>query len=105
MGISTRQSSRTSQQQIEALAQELEYPLVALDDVRYLKASDAFANEVLAAIDAGEQIEAPVVRAQQQGTFYLDTPDQVQARFERAGLKDAATMTATIADRCQVELE
>lgn len=105
VGISTRQSSRTSQQQIEALAQELNYPLVALDDVRYLKASDAFANEVLAAIDAGEQIEAPVVHAQQQGTFYLDTPDQVQARFERAGLKDAAAMTATIADRCQVELE
>ncbi|WP_125605636.1 DNA polymerase III subunit alpha [Lapidilactobacillus bayanensis] len=105
MGISTRQSSRTLQQQIADLATELDYALVALDDVRYLHADDAFTNEVLAAIDSGSQIDTPELRAKQQGTFYLETPEQVSERFARAGLSDAAALTATIADRCQVELE
>lgn len=104
-GIATRNSSRTTQEQIEKLAAELQTDLVALDDIRYLKSEDAFTNEVLAAIDAGTQIEAPVIRAQQQGTYYLETPEQTQARFERVGLSEAAQKTAEIAERCSVEIE
>lgn len=104
-GISTRQSASTTQQQIKDLATKLQVDLVALDDVRYLQANDAFANEVLAAIDAGTQIEAPVIQSQQQGTFYLDDPEEVNARFIRAGLGDAAQMTTELAQRCQVEIE
>ncbi|MFD1466264.1 DNA polymerase III subunit alpha [Lapidilactobacillus mulanensis] len=105
VGVSTRGASSATQQQFQQLATDFKLPLVAVDDVRYLRPQDTFTNEVLAAIDHGEQLDDPVMRANQQGTYYLDTKANVEARYQRAGLTEAIVNTQKIADQCEVELE
>lgn len=105
VGISTRGVTKTDLNQLQSVASELNLHLVAVDDVRYLRPQDTFTNEVLAAIDHGEQLEDPVFRATQQGTYYLDRLENISERYERAGLADASHQTQQIADQCEVELE
>ena len=96
LGISPEQE-HTFVQLLEAAGGEL----VALGDVQYLKAEDAFATEVLKAIDRGQPVDC---QADLTGEYALKTPEEFSAVFHKMGLQEAVDRTALIADRIDIEL-
>lgn len=96
LGISPEQE-HTFVQLLEAAGGEL----VALGDVQYLKAEDAFATEVLKAIDRGQPVDR---QADLTGEYALKTPEEFSAVFHKMGLQEAVDRTALIADRIDIEL-
>lgn len=59
--------------------QEQQIPALPLHQVRYLQAKDAFATEVLGALEAGEILE--LQQTPKTGTKYLWSPQEMQAGF------------------------
>ena len=82
-----------------ALAYELDLPIVATHDVRFMQASDAGAHDAMMCIANGAylgQEDRPQVKAQQ----YLKTEAEMRELF--ADLPEAIETTAEIARRCGV---
>lgn len=64
--------------------------LVALGDVRYLEPEDAFAAEVLKAIDRGEQVKR---QTDLTGQYALKSPEALATIFQKMDLCDALEQT------------
>ncbi len=80
-----------------ALAYELNLPLVATNDCRFLHRDQAKAHEVLMCIGAGLTLADPS-RPQLSTEHYLKSSDEMRALF--ADLPEAADNTVVIAQRC-----
>lgn len=79
-------------------------PLIAFEPVNYLKAADYFPTQVLKAIKAGHQLEAPLQEATRVGDHWLRAPQEAFERYQAAGLSEAAARTGELAAKCQVQL-
>ncbi|MCG8370292.1 MAG: DNA polymerase III subunit alpha [Proteobacteria bacterium] len=85
-----------------ALASETGTPVVATNDVRFLKAEDFDAHEARVCIHDGRVLadaERPRLYSQQQ---YLRTPDEMAQLF--ADIPEALENTVEIAKRCSLDL-
>ncbi|MBA1435009.1 DNA polymerase III subunit alpha [Bombilactobacillus bombi] len=100
LGIGLRAKAQDQAYLIQRLAQLHNLPLVALDDVQYLKPEDAFSNEVLHHIAAGTQVEKFIP----QGSNYLRSAADFYHDFRVHDLQEAVTNTQKIAQQCQVEI-
>ena len=83
------------------LAQELELPLVATNDVHYVRQEDAEPHDVLLAIQTATTIDDPKRMRFPNDQFYLKSEDEMKKLF--AGVPEAITNTQIIADQCNVE--
>ncbi len=81
------------------LARELQLPIVAAPDMRYLHVADAPIFEVLTAMRAGERLTP---ERSPQPDYAWPAIEELQPRF--AGLPDALLNTARIAERCNFDL-
>ncbi|MEZ6000512.1 DNA polymerase III subunit alpha [Hyphomonas sp.] len=93
---------RAVEQDLIDLAYELELPLVATHDARFLKPEDAQAHDAMMCISNGEYLGQPD-RKQVSGQQYLKSPSEMRLLF--ADLPEAIENTVEIARRCSVKAE
>ncbi len=87
------------------LARELDIPLVCDNDAHFLTADDWDAHDTLCCISMGK-IKSEENRLRYPRDLYVKSPQQMHKRFvEELDLADAVENTATIADRCNVDID
>ena len=85
------------------LAQEIGAPLVATNDLHYVKEEDATSQEALLAINSGSTLDDPN-RFKFDGTgYYVKSSAEMAAVFKE--LPDAISNTLLIAERCEVSFD
>lgn len=82
------------------LSKELDIPLVATNDVHYIKQEDAEMHDVLLAIQTATTLDDEKRMRFQNDQFYLKSEDEMRAIFSYA--PEACDNTQIIADRCNV---
>ena len=85
---------------IQRLAQLHDLPCVAIDEIRYLKADDAFSNEVLHHIAQGEKISYFT----KEGENYFRSNQDFTEAFQKHNLQTAVDNTQKIAEQCQLDI-
>ena len=90
---------------LAGIAQRYHLPLVGMSPVNYLDTTDAFATQVLRAIDSGEKITDPLGASQSRGKYYLRTAEEELKNYQQAGLTAAAEKTSEVAAACQATVE
>ena len=90
-------------QRLVELGRELRIPVVATNDVHYIRPEDAHAHEVLLCIQTNTTIHDPNRMRMGDNSFYLKSPLKMAALFQQ--LPEALENTLLIAERCEVKLE
>ena len=85
------------------LAAELDLPVLASNDVRFLKQDDFAAHEARVCINQGRVLADPKRPRDYSDQQYLKTPEEMAALF--ADLPEALENTVELARRCTLELE
>ena len=94
---------RTVLPQLVRLARELDIPLVATNDVHYLRREDAEAQEVLMCIQTGKTLADEQRMRMETNELYLKSPEQMAALFPQ--WPEALQNAADIASRCHVSFD
>jgi len=89
--------------QLVQLGRKLGVPVVATNDVHYLRREDATAHDVLLCIQTGSVVDDPSRMRFPTDQFYLKSAEEMYREF--AEIPEACAMTARIAERCNVELD
>lgn len=84
------------------LAAEMQVPVVATNDVRFLKAEEFYAHEAKVCIHDGRQLDDPRRPRLYSEHQYLRTPDEMARLF--ADIPEAIENTVEIAKRCNLQL-
>ena len=84
------------------LAREHDLPLLATNDVHYLRREDAAFHDVLLCIQTGKSLSDPNRLRFQSQEFYLRSPQEMRQIF--ADLPEACDRTLEVAERCNVEI-
>lgn len=90
-------------EQLIALADELQLPLVATNDVRFIDAEDFDAHEARVCIHDGYTLADPRRSKQYSAQQYLRSAEEMEALF--ADLPSAIQNTVEISKRCTVKLD
>ena len=85
------------------LHEETGIPLVATNDVHYIKASDAYVQDVLLCIQTGKTVEDIDRMRFETQEFYLKSEDEMRTLFPKT--REAYENTVKIADMCNLEFE
>jgi DNA polymerase-3 subunit alpha len=89
--------------QLVSLSRELDIPLVATNDVHYVRSEDLQAHDLLLCIQTNTTINDPK-RMKMQGTgYHLRSPDEMAALFSE--VPEALTNTVEIAERCSLSFD
>ncbi|OPX86603.1 MAG: DNA polymerase III subunit alpha [Pelotomaculum sp. PtaB.Bin104] len=83
--------------------QELGLPLVATNDVHYIRREDARSQDVLLAIQTGKSVDDPGRMKFKSEELYLKSPEEMNLLFGH--IPEAIQNTATIAERCNVTMD
>jgi DNA polymerase-3 subunit alpha len=90
-------------QGLVSLARELDIGLVASNDVHYVRAEDAEAQDILLCIQTGKVRADPDRMRMTDNGYYMKSAEEMTALFRQ--LPDALENTVRIAERCQVDVE
>jgi DNA polymerase-3 subunit alpha len=85
------------------MSKETGIPLVATNDVHYVRRDQARAHEVLLSIQTGKTMTDPSRMRMNNDSYYLKSPDEMATLFP--GLPDALSNSVLIAERCNVNLD
>jgi len=88
---------------IIAIARKTGIPLVATQDVHYLRPEDADAQDILMLINTGADANDPERLTMKQDDFSMTSPEEMEKIF--AETPEAITNTQKIADLCDFKLE
>ena len=88
---------------IIGLSKETGIPLVATQDIHYLKPEDAEYHDILLAVQTGNRLSDDDRLTLKADDFSMSSPDDMIEKFR--DLPEAIENTAAIAARCNVELE
>lgn len=97
------EEQKTINEQIIRLSKETGIPLVATNDVHYLKKEDAIVHDVLLCIQTGKTIEDADRMRFPTNEFYLKSYHEMEEIFGH--VKEALENTRWIGDRCNVTLD
>ena len=86
-----------------ALSKEMGIPLVATNDVHYVRPDEAKAQEILLCIQTNTTINDPKHMTMGDDTFYLKTSEEMAALF--SDLPEALENTFLIAEKCNLDLK
>ncbi|MGI5950857.1 MAG: DNA polymerase III subunit alpha [Brooklawnia sp.] len=85
------------------LAKQIGAPLVASNDLHYVRAEDAKAQDILLCVSSGSRVNTPD-RFKFDGTgYYLKTADQMRTLF--SSYPEACDNTLAIAERCETHFD
>ncbi|MCL2602992.1 MAG: DNA polymerase III subunit alpha [Defluviitaleaceae bacterium] len=93
---------QTLNRELLRMSKETDIPLVATNDVHYIHADDAKAQEILLCIQTGKTILDDDRMQFNTDQFYLKSPEEMYGLFPHA--REALENTQKIADRCHVEI-
>jgi DNA polymerase-3 subunit alpha len=93
---------KTINQGVLHLSQKLGLPLVATNDVHYVRQRNARAHEILLCIQTQTTLSDPKRMRFETEEFYLKSPDEMRGLFGH--LPGAISNTVAIAERCNLEL-
>jgi len=85
------------------LAHDLSVPMVATNDVHYVRQSDARAHDVLLCIQTNSTVNQTDRMRMSDDGYYLKSADEIAALFP--DMPDLLTNTLRIAERCNVDLD
>ena len=85
------------------LSRETGAPLLATNDLHYVAAEDAQAQDVLLCVQTGKTLDEPKRMKFDSQHYYLKTPDEMARMFPE--LPEALTNTMRVAEMCEVEIE
>jgi DNA-directed DNA polymerase III PolC len=85
-----------------ALSRELGIPLVATNDLHYVRHEDAGAQDILLCIQTNSNFDDPKRMRMEGGQHYLKSPDEMARLFHE--LPESLATTQTIAERCNLDL-
>lgn len=88
--------------QLRQLAKELGLPMVATNDVHYLRDSDEQAHEMLLCLQTQDKWSNPDRMKYGSDQFYLKSGDEMAALF--SDVPEALSNTMLIAERCHVDI-
>ncbi|CAG7648483.1 DNA polymerase III subunit alpha [Paenibacillus solanacearum] len=88
---------------IIALSRETGIPLIATNNVHYIKASDRAVQDVLVCIGTGKTVDDADRLRSTTDQLYLKSGEEMRRLF--AHVPEALTNTAVVADRCNLLLE
>ncbi len=88
---------------IVELSRETGIPLVATNDVHYIKREDSKSHDILLCIQTGKTINDKDRMRFSTGEVYLKSPEEMYEAFKN--FPDALSNTVKIADMCNVEFE
>jgi len=92
---------RRTYQDVLKIAKELNIPLLATNDLHYIRAEDSEAHNALLAVQSGSTLNDPK-RFQFDGNqYYLKSAAEMRSLF--SDLPEACDNTLLIAERCEVE--
>ena len=97
------QEQRTVNRELVRMSDELDLPLVATNDVHYLKREHADIQDVLLCIQTGKSINTPGRMKFDSPEMYLKNAHEMNLLFGE--MPDALKNSLKIAERCRVELE
>jgi len=97
------EEQRIVNERIIKLSQETNIPLVATNDVHYVRREDAKAHDVLLCIQTGKTIEDQDRMRFETDEFYLKSPEEMEDLFR--DVPEALSNTVKIASRCRVEFD
>ncbi|NLY44952.1 MAG: DNA polymerase III subunit alpha [Tissierella sp.] len=89
--------------QLIRLSNETGIPLVATNDVHYLKKDDALVHDVLLCIQTGKTVDEEDRMKYPSNQFYLKSPEEMYSIFNN--LNEALENTVWIGERCNVDLD
>lgn len=95
------EQKRASQMMIE-LAEQLDIPLVATNDVHYVNEQDAEVQDVLICIGTGKTLKDEDRMKMDTNQLYLKSGEEMVERFQH--VPQAIANTKVIADRCELKL-
>jgi len=85
------------------LANKTKIPLVATQDIHYLKPEDAIAQDFLVAIQTNAKMTDANRLSMKQDNFSMRSPEEMESLFK--DIPEALVNTSLIAERCNLELE
>ena len=88
---------------MKRLSEETGIPLVATNDVHYLKREHSHAHDALLCIQTGKKLTDEARMRFEGDQFYFRSEDEMRALF--AEFPEAVSITQTIADRCKIEFD
>ena len=86
-----------------ALAKELDIPLIATNDVHYLKKEDSRAHDILLCIQTGKTVDEENRMRYPSDQFYLKSPEEMRDIFEY--VEEALENTIKVAEKCNFDYE
>jgi len=97
------ENEETINKNIVKISRELGIPLVATNDVHYIKKEDAEAQDALVCIATAKNIsDTKRLRFIDSPTFYVKDPDEMYQLF--SDLPEACENTSKIAEKCNLEI-
>jgi len=85
------------------IGQELSIPLVASNDIHYLKKEEAEAHEILLCIQTATNLDDPKRLKFATDKFYFTSPEEMNQNF--AEIPQAIENTVRIAEKCNLEID
>src|SRR5258706_462959 len=85
------------------LAREMDTPLLATNDLHYVAAADADAQDVLLCVQTGKTLDEPKRMKFDSQEYYLKTPEEMARLFP--DLPEALANTVRVAEQCEVEVD
>ena len=86
---------------LKRLSDETGIPLVATNDMHYIRREDAKAQDILICIQTQTNIDEENKMRFENDEFYMKSEEEMKALFP--GMEDAVERTQEIADRCKVD--
>ena len=96
------EQKRTNPQLIQ-ISRETSIPLIATNDIHYIKKEDSEAHEVLLCVQTGKTMEDPQRLRFATSEFYIKSPVEMEQLFKE--YPDALENTIKIAERCHVDFD
>jgi len=94
---------KTVNEGLIAMSRKYDIPLVATNDVHYLKKEDAEAQDILMLINTGSKPNDPDRKTMKADDFSLKSPEEMAEHFK--DVPDAIENTQKIAELCNFEFE
>ncbi len=85
------------------LAKDINAPLVATNDLHYVHAEDAKAQDILLCVSSGSRLDTPGRFKFDGSGYYLKTVDEMRTLF--SNYPSACDNTLAIAERCQIHFD
>ncbi|WP_375503737.1 DNA polymerase III subunit alpha [uncultured Jatrophihabitans sp.] len=86
------------------LADDLQLPMIATNDLHYTHADDADTHEILLCVQSGKTMADPNRFKFDARDFYLKSPAEMRSLWaDKYDLREACDNTLLIAERCEVE--